>query len=163
IALSGSVAMRVSLLATHQSAATHTSAYLRELEKWRQDHATELQKPDGWLALAGLEWLDPGDNSFGSAADNKMHMPANAPPHLGALHLENDSVRLVAPAGGFPSGFLIDGKPVAEQLLRVDVDHDKNDPRMSISTLNFYVIKRGDRYALRIKDAKSAALTGFHG
>src|SRR5690242_14531828 len=149
--------------AVPQSRATHTSAYLRELAKWREDHAAELQKPDGWLALAGLEWLDPGDNSFGSAADNKKHMPASAPPHLGILHLGGDSVKLVAPAGGFPAGFLIDGQPAKDQTLRVDADHDKNDPRMTIGALNFYVIKRGDRFALRIKDAKSAALTGFHG
>ena len=153
----------VATVATSQSAATHTSAYLRELAKWREDHAKELQKPDSWLALAGLEWLDPGDNSFGSAADNAKHMPQSAPPHLGVLHVEKDSVKLIAPSGGFPSGFLIEGKPAAEQVLRVDADHDKNNPRMTVGDLNFYVIKRGERYALRIKDAKSAALTGFHG
>lgn len=151
------------VIGVSQSAGTHTSAYLRDLAKWREDHAKELQKPDGWLALAGLEWLDPGDNSFGSAGDNAKHMPKSAPPHLGVLHVEKDSVKLVAPAGGFPSGFLIDGKPAIEQMLRVDPDHDKSDTRMTVGELNFYVIKRGDRYALRIKDAKSAALTGFHG
>jgi uncharacterized protein len=156
------IALAASISAS-QSSATHRSAYLRELSKWREDHAAELQKPDGWLALAGLEWLDPGYNSFGSASDNAKHLPASAPPHIGVLHLEGDSVKLNAPAGGFPSGFLIDSKPVTEQVLRVDADHDKNDPRMTIGTLNFYVIKRGDRFALRIKDAKSAALTGFHG
>lgn len=149
--------------AVPQSAATHTSAYLRELAKWRVDHAVELQKSDGWLALAGLEWLDPGDNSFGSAADNAKHLPASAPPHLGVLRLEGDSVKLIPPPAGFPAGFLIDGKPVTEQVLRVDADHDKNDPRMTVGTLNLYVIKRGERFAIRVKDAKSAAITGFHG
>jgi uncharacterized protein (DUF1684 family) len=135
----------------------------REIAAWREQHAAELQKPDGWLALAGLEWLDPGDNSFGSTADNKIHMPASSPAHLGVLHLESDTVTLNPPAGGFPPGFLIDAKPAQPQTLHVDPDHDKNDPRMTIGTLNFYVIKRGERFALRIKDAKSAALTGFHG
>lgn len=135
----------------------------REIAAWREQHATELQKPDGWLALAGLEWLDPGENSFGSAADNKIHMPASAPAHLGVLHLDADKVTLAPPAGGFPQGFLVDAKPAQPQTLHVDPDHDKNDPRMTVGTLNFYAIKRGERFALRIKDAKSAALTGFHG
>ena len=142
---------------------TQDPNWQREIDDWREQHAIELQKPDGWLALAALAWLDPGDNSFGSAADNKIRMPASAPAHLGVLHLDADKVTLNPPPGGFPPGFLIDAKPVQAQTLRVDSDHDKNDPRMTIGALNFYVIKRGDRFALRIKDAKSAALAGFHG
>ena len=135
----------------------------REIVSWREQHAVELRKPDGWLALVGLEWLEPGDNSFGSAKDNKLHLPASAPGHLGVLHLQDDSITLNAPAEGFPAGFLIEGKPVQAQTLHTDADHDKNNPRLTIGTLNMYVIHRGERFALRIKDAKSVALTGFHG
>src|SRR5215472_5331288 len=42
-------------------------SYARELQTWRDHYVAELTKPDGWLSLAGLEWLQPGDNSFGSA------------------------------------------------------------------------------------------------
>jgi len=135
----------------------------KEITSWRTQHAVELQKPDGWLALAGLEWLEPGDNSFGSAKDNKIHLPASAPAHLGVLHLEGDTVRLNPADGGFPAGFLVDGKPVQAQTLHTDPDHDKNNPRLTIGALQMYVIHRGERFALRIKDAKSVALTGFHG
>ena len=134
-----------------------------ELVAWRAQHALELQKPDGWLALTGLEWLQPGDNSFGSAADNKIHLPTSGPAHVGMLHLEGEKVALNPPAGGFPAGFLIDGKPAHAQALHVDADHDSNNPRLTIGTLNFYVIRRADRFALRIKDAKSSTLVGFHG
>jgi uncharacterized protein len=135
----------------------------KEITEWRAQHALELQRPDGWLALAGLEWLEPGDNSFGSAKDNKIHLPSSGPAHLGVMRLEGDTVTLNPPAGGFPAGFLIDGKPVQAQTLHTDPDHDKNNPRLTIGTLNMYVIHRGERFALRIKDAKSAALTRFHG
>jgi uncharacterized protein (DUF1684 family) len=147
-----------------QQNAKHSNwVYKRDIYKWQDGHAAELRKPDGWLALAGLEWLDPGDNSFGSAPDNKVHMPASAPAHLGVLHLESDTVTLNPPANGFPQGFLVDASPAQPQLLHVDPDHDKNDPRMSVGTLNFYVIKRGERFALRIKDTESASRTNFHG
>jgi uncharacterized protein (DUF1684 family) len=135
----------------------------QEIISWRAQHAVELQKPDGWLALAGLEWLEPGDNSFGSAKDNKIHLPASGATHLGILHLAGKTITLNPPAGGFPAGFLIDGKPVQAQTLHTDADHDKNNPRLTIGTLNMYVIHRGERFALRIKDAKSAALTSFRG
>jgi uncharacterized protein (DUF1684 family) len=142
---------------------TQKGGWEQEISSWRAQHAVELQKPDGWLALAGLEWLEPGDNSFGSAKDNKIHLPASGPAHLGVLHLEGDTVSLEPPDGGFPPGFLIEGKPVQAQTLHTDADHDKNNPRLAIGALQMYVIHRGERFALRIKDAKSAALTGFHG
>ena len=138
-------------------------AWQRDLVDWREQHAVELQKPDSWLALVGLEWLKPGDNSFGSAPDNKIHLPIGAPPQIGILHLEGTTVSLRKPSGGFPEGFLIDGKQAAPQVLHTDSDSDKNDPRLTIGTLTMYVISRGGRFALRIKDSKSMALSSFHG
>jgi hypothetical protein len=135
----------------------------KEVAEWRATHAAELQKPDGWLALAGLEWLEPGDNSFGSAKDNKIHLPASGPSHMGVLNLDGATVTLNPPVGGFPAGFLIDGKLVQAQTLHTNPDHDKNNPHLTIGMLNMYVIHRGERFALRIKDAKSEALIGFHG
>jgi hypothetical protein len=135
----------------------------KEIAEWRAQHAAELQKPDSWLALAGLEWLEPGDNTFGAAKDNKIHLPSNGPAHMGVLRLEGETVTLDPPAGGFPAGFLIDSKPAQAQALHTDPDHDKNNPHLTIGTLNMYVIHRGERFALRIKDANSTALTGFHG
>lgn len=139
-----------------------TTSWQRELLAWRTQHAADLQKPDGWLALAGLAWLQSGDNSFGSAADNKIHLPAGSPEHAGVLHLEDETVTLKAPSGGFPPEMLIDGKPAQSQVLRADPDKDKNNSRLTVGTLNFYVIRRAERFALRIKDTKSAALVGFH-
>ncbi|HXN54152.1 MAG TPA: DUF1684 domain-containing protein [Candidatus Acidoferrum sp.] len=146
-----------------RAAQAQNAGWQQEITSWRSQHALELQKPDGWLTLAGLEWLEPGDNSFGSAKDNKVHLPSSGPGHLGVLRLDGETITLNAPAGGFPAGFLIDGKPVQTQTLHADPAHDKNNPRLTIGTLNMYVIHRGERFALRIKDAKSAALTGFHG
>jgi uncharacterized protein (DUF1684 family) len=139
------------------------ASWQQDLAAWRASHTADLQKPDGWLALAGLEWLDPGDNSFGSAADNKIHLPAGGPEHLGILRLGGTTVTLNPLPGGFPQGFLIDGQPAKSRELRTDPDSDKHNPRMTIGTLNLYVVHRGERFALRIKDAKSPALIGFHG
>jgi uncharacterized protein (DUF1684 family) len=134
----------------------------QQTNAWRMQHAAELQKPDGWLSLTALEWLDPGDTFVGAAPDNKIHLPPGGPDHVGILHLESSTVTLNPPPGGFPAGLLIDGQPARAQQLHTDADSDKHNPRLTVGTLNFYVVNRGDRFALRIKDANSDALTHFH-
>jgi len=129
---------------------------------WRTQHTGDLRKPDGWLSLIGLEWLAPGETSIGSATDNKIHLPQSAPAHLGILRLENDAVTLSPPKEGFASGLQIDGAPAREQVLRADQDKDKFNSHVTFATLNFYVIKRADKFAVRIKDAKSPSLAEFH-
>ena len=130
---------------------------------WRTQHATDLRKPDGWLSLIALEWLAPGETSIGSASDNKIHLPNTAPAHLAILKLENNAVILLPPKEGFASGLQIDGAPAREQVLRVDQDKDKFNSHVTFATLNLYVIKRADRFAVRIKDANSPSLTEFQG
>jgi uncharacterized protein len=130
---------------------------------WRTQHATDLQKPDGWLALIALEWLQPGETSIGSAQDNKIHLPNTAPAHVAVLKLQNNAVTLEPPKEGFPSGLQIDGSPAKEQLLRADPDKDKLNSHVTLQTLNFYVIRRADEFAVRVKDTNSANLLGFHG
>jgi uncharacterized protein (DUF1684 family) len=152
-------------LVTMATGDAHTAApatWKQELLDWRVKHVAELQKPDGWLSLAGLEWLVAGDNSFGGAADNKIRL-AGAPLHLGVLELKDDTVRLVESAGGFPAGLLVAGAPATAQVLRTDADHDKHAVHMTVGTLNMYVIRRADRFALRVKDSNSQALRDFHG
>ena len=154
----------VMLSACLRSAADHdASSWQKDLLTWRAEHAADLQKPDGWLALAGLVWLEPGDNSMGSGVDNKVRLPASGPAHVGVLHLEGTTVSLRAPADGFPEGLLVDGKPAREQDLHTSSDNDKGNPRMTMGSLNFYAVKRGERFAVRIKDAKAPTLVGFHG
>jgi uncharacterized protein (DUF1684 family) len=140
-----------------------TTDWGKEELAWRAQHVAELQKPDGWLSLIGLEWLEPGQTTLGSAADNKIHLPAPAPPYLAVLQFDNRTVQLLAPKSGFPADLKVDGVPAKEQTLRADPDYDKYNPRITYATLNFYVIRRADRFAVRLKDAKSPALSAFHG
>jgi uncharacterized protein len=134
-----------------------------DLSTWRAQHAADLQKPAGWLSLTGLDWLQVGDNSFGSAPDNKIHLDGS-PAHLGILHLENNNVQLLPPKdSSFPPEFLVAGAPAKTQLIPVDPDDDKNAPHLTIGSLNMYVIRRAERFALRVKDSKSPVLVNFRG
>jgi uncharacterized protein len=137
-------------------------SYDQEIAAWRTQHTADLLKPDGWLSLAGLEWLQSGDNSVGSAPDNKILL-SKGPAHLAVIHLEGDNVTLNPPPPGFPPDFLVSGAPAKVQSLRAEGNKDKFAPRMTIGDLNLYVIRRESRFALRIKDAHSPSITGFHG
>src|ERR1700742_4458767 len=121
-----------------------------DLAAWRTQHAADLQKPAGWLSLTGLHWMEDGDNSFGSAVDNKIKL-ATGPAHLGVLRLDNKAVELLPPQGAdFAPDFLIAGAAAKKQSIRVDPDDDKNAPHLTIGSLNMYVIRRADRFALRV-------------
>ncbi len=145
------------------SLAAQESFSQQEELAWRTQHATDLQKQDGWLSLIALEWLEPGETSIGSAQENKIHLPNSAPAHVAVLNLENNTVMLQPPKAGFPSGLQIDGSPAKRQTLRADQDKDKFNSHVTVGAINFYVIKRADKFALRIKDAKSPFLLEFHG
>ena len=143
--------------------ATQDSSWQAGILQWRKDHAADLLRPDGWLSLSGLIWLQEGDNTVGSAADSRIRVPAGNPPKIAILRLSGQSVTLAAPAGAFPAGLQLAGSPAKEGPLRVDPDNDKYNPHLTVGTLNMYVIRRADRFALRIKDSHSDALLHFHG
>jgi uncharacterized protein (DUF1684 family) len=159
--LSAAIILVLSLSSLATDAPSASDAWQRDLLAWRDKRATGLQTPEGWLSLIGLEWLKEGDNSIGSAADNKIQI-AKAPAHLGVVHLEKGgAMRLLPPAGGFPKDLLLDGHPAVEQpLLADDSDHSS---KLSLGGLTLIVIHRDERYGLRIKDAQAATRTGFHG
>src|SRR5262245_60350704 len=57
------------------------AAWRSELDAWIADRYASLRKPDGWLSLAGLYWLEPGENTFGADPANQLVFPADkAPP-----------------------------------------------------------------------------------
>ncbi|MBS1840031.1 MAG: DUF1684 domain-containing protein [Acidobacteria bacterium] len=139
------------------------AAWQREIKEFRENRAAVLLKPDGWLSLVGLEWLQPGDTSVGSAPDNTVKLSPGHPAHLGILHLENNVVTLLPPKQGFPAGLTVGGIAAKQQVLQTDADDDKNNPHLIVGTLNIYAIRREDRFALRIKDSQSPSLKEFRG
>lgn len=136
------------------------AAWRQKIESWRVEREKEIAAPDGWLTLVALEWLQPGINSFGSAADNKVRIQAGAPAHIGLLTVSGKTVQLLSPGGGFPPDLQLDGKPAREGTLSAD---DANPSTLTWHGLSLIVLPRGGRYALRIKDADAPARAQFKG
>jgi uncharacterized protein (DUF1684 family) len=134
--------------------------WIQSLNTWRAQRASEIDAPDGWLTLVGLEWLQPGSNAVGAAADNQIRLHGAAPDHLGLIVVNPDNVRLQASPQGFPADLQIDGKPAIPGPLNT------TGPKPSIITwhsLTLQVLNRGGRYTLRVKDSAAPARASFHG
>ncbi|MEZ5073100.1 MAG: hypothetical protein R2751_19680 [Bacteroidales bacterium] len=55
-----------SLLQTNQAVVTDEEAYRLLVEEWKEQRLERLKDKHGWLSLAGLYWLEEGENRFGS-------------------------------------------------------------------------------------------------
>jgi hypothetical protein len=140
--------------------APDAAAYTREIAAWRAVREAELRKPDGWLTLVGLFWLEEGENHFGSDPRNRVVLPAGkAPPVAGTLVRHGEAVTLHGnPGAGLESdGHLVSGEvPLASDA--------KGKPTVvHLGSLSFYIIKRGPKLGVRVKDSKSPVLAAFHG
>lgn len=141
-----------------------SSAWRQDLAAWRAQREREISTPDGWLTLVGLEWLQTGVTTFGAAQDNRIQIHTQAPDHIGLFTVSGkpgeETVQLLAPRTGFPPELTLDGAPAREGAITV------NDIKPSVIAwhgITLVVLRRGDRFALRVKDAGSATRTGFHG
>ena len=133
--------------------------YRREIETWRQRRAERLRRDDGWLTLAGLFWLDPGSNPFGSGPEAKISLRGpGVPPVAGAIVLENGRTRL-EPAPG--AVLTADGRPATASDL---VSDENGSPTvLRIGTFSFFVIRRGEKMGVRVRDTESPARKNFKG
>lgn len=131
----------------------------RDVEKWYEGRIQRLTSETGWLALVGLFPLDEGTFTFGSADDNDLVFPGNAPSRAGRLVVSGGQVRLEAAEGVEMEH---DGKRVTH--LDLASDKDGADPtEIEMGTYNFYVIDRPGTLYLRVKDSASEVRRNFSG
>lgn len=136
------------------------SVYQSSIEHWRQEREASLKADDGWLTVAGLFWLKDGTNSAGPAASSTIPLP-RATGHVGDFDFHGGKTTFrTDPAAAVH----VDGKPARSAVLRSDTDPGGPD-LVTTGDLTMFVIHRGQRYAIRLKDKKSefrAAFTGLH-
>ncbi len=130
-----------------------------DVKAWRERRLANLTSEDGWLSLVGLHWLEPGENRFGSAAENKLVFPPNAPARIGAFTLKGGEVTLaVEPGVALKKG----GQPFTGGAVKSDASGSSPDV-LQLGTLRFFVIKRGEKYGIRVKDSEAETRKKFHG
>jgi uncharacterized protein (DUF1684 family) len=135
------------------------SQYQKEIAEWRQRRISNLTKSDGWLSLIGLFWLKEGENSFGGAASNAIQFPPQkVPAVMGSFILENGQATIHV-FNNLP--ILYEGKPFQSQ--KMQDDQSENPTILSYGTLSWLVIKRGDKYGIRLRDSDSENIIKFRG
>jgi hypothetical protein len=140
-------------------AASLRADYTAEVAQWRAERTARLTAPDGWLSLIGLHWLQPGDNSVGSAEDNAVRLAAGVP-YLGVVRLAPDGKVTFAAAPA--SRAVIDGTLATEHP--VELTYGASKPSLvSAGDVSFFVIKRGDKIGLRVRDTQSKRRVHFAG
>jgi hypothetical protein len=157
LAALAAVAVAVAGLA---SLALADEAYRAEVQKWREERETRLKADGGWLTLAGLFWLKEGANRFGTDPAGDIVLPeGSAPAKTGVFELTGEQVTVALQPG--VSG-RIGGKAVSGATpMRADTSGSPDVLEMGTLTMN--VIKRGDRYGIRLKDKNSPVRKGFTG
>jgi uncharacterized protein len=133
-------------------------AYKAHLDQWHQERILSLKKETGWLNLAGLFWLNEGANTVGGPG-NDVVFPGKITTRLGLFQLRTGLVQF-SPASG--AKVLADGKPVQEPLTIFSPEQDR-PVTLQYGSLRWFVIKRGPKYGIRLRDLESPLLTDFKG
>jgi uncharacterized protein (DUF1684 family) len=133
-------------------------AYASEISNWQNRRVQNLKKETGWLNLAGLYWLKQGENSIGSDPSNDIIFPSGAPLKIGTIILKDSVTQLKVNEG---IDLTINNYKTKESLLLNDLTG--NSTVMSVGSYKWNVIKRGDRYGIRLRDLNSPAVKNFPG
>ena len=149
------IILALSIIVTAADDPTYTKAR----EKWRAERLEEINGEDGWTTLVGLFWLNEGQNKFGSDPSNEIVLPrSSAPKFAGSMRLDNGVVTLEAkPDAGITS----DGN--AASTLVLQSDDDGKPTVLKLGSLKLFVIKRGEKLGLRVKDKRNPARSHFAG
>jgi uncharacterized protein len=149
----------LSLLAALTMTATAQDSYEKTIEAWRAEREAKLKADDGWLTVSGLFWLREGVNDFGAAPTNDITLPpGSAPDKIGSFELNNGKITLRVADG---VSVTVNDKPARD----IEVRHDTEGKPDLIKAgdLSFIVLKRGERFGVRLKDKNSRTRREFAG
>jgi uncharacterized protein (DUF1684 family) len=125
------------------------AAHAAEVQQWQKTRAERLAKEDGWLTLIGLHWLQDGENSVTLTKPGVPPVRITRSGPTTTLHPD-------------PS-MTVDGKPLAGDTPLLADAEEKGPTIVQMGSIRFNVIRRGDRYGLRVKDSESETRTHFKG
>lgn len=132
--------------------------YAAEIDDWHFKRIENLKKSSGWLNLVGLYWLEEGKNSFGSGKENNIIFPTKAPVKLGSF-IKSDSV--ITFLSDPDAEVIMNNKRIFETQMNNDLV--ENTTILEYGTLRWFLIKRGDKYGIRLRDLKADLLSEFEG
>ncbi len=130
--------------------------YIKFIQEWQASRLERLKSESGWLNLVGLYWLKEGQNPFGSNEANNIIFPENAPDFIGTiiLYKGNLSISVNEDIDVFINDLLI-------KEYDIKTDMEDNTTIFKMGSLRWHIIKRGDRYGIRLRDLESPLIEQF--
>jgi uncharacterized protein (DUF1684 family) len=152
----------ISLALTYLLAATGADAAAidTETQAFHDKRIATLTREDGWLSVVGLAWLNDGANVAGSAEGSAVRFPQGAPERIGVFMRGPSGVSFEASPGVRVTA---SGPLAITGSIPLAIGPEEESEVLTTGRFLFYVIRRGDRFGVRIKDPQSAARRNFHG
>ncbi len=132
--------------------------YYEYVENWHKNRIERLHDDHGWLRLAGLYWLDEGEQSFGSGPHARVRFPEGSIPGMaGIFEVREDTVFMRV-------GGTIDIRDERGHRVRDGIISTPEMTReLTYRTLNWFVVRRDDLVGIRLFDDNSPHLRHFDG
>ena len=133
--------------------------YLNFINDWDSKRVERLKSKTGWLNLVGLFWLEEGENKFGSDKSNDVVFPeGKADKFLGSFTLEDGVVKVKINTG---SEVLNENKKINGIVMLPDTASETTI--LDHKSLSWFVIIRGERVGIRLRDHDSELVKNFKG
>ena len=136
-----------------------SAKYISEIQEWHSKRIENLKKENGWLNLVGLYWLKQGENKFGTDKTNDIVFPeGKAPSFIGSLFLKDSIVTIKVNEG-------VEVKSNGERVNSLELRNDtqRGVTVLELGSLRWFIIKRGEKYGVRLRDLDSELLKTFQG
>lgn len=140
------------------------NAYLSAIDNWHIERIEALKKPDGWLNLEGLFWLQKGVNKFGADASNDLvYNNPDFPAYLGSFFFNGEQV--------FWQNNTKEKVIIKNTAGEVKVDftnlnllsNKEGEYTSQWKDFVWVVIKREDKVGVRFRNLKAKTLLEFNG
>ena len=135
-------------------------SYRAAIDQWRTQQEADLKTDDGWLTVAGLFWLKEGINVVGANETSNILLP-RGPGQVGILDFHAGATTFRTAPG---LDVKVNGQPV-RGAVTLKSDEDGKPDRVQCDSFTLYVIRRGARYGIRLKDTEAESrkqFTGLH-
>jgi uncharacterized protein (DUF1684 family) len=134
---------------TQKPTTQELSDHRKEVDTWFEKRVADLKGHDGWLNVAGLFWLRDGINSFGSDSTNDIVFPSAIT--KGYFMLRARQVTMITSPG-----------PGSRETVIFHPD-STNATRNHAGSLEWFVIRRGNKFGIRLRDFESDNVKNFKG
>jgi uncharacterized protein (DUF1684 family) len=130
-----------------------------DVRAYHEARLARLTASRGWLTLINKVWLGEGRHTLGTDVRSDIVLPeGRAPARLGVITVAAGTVRLDVEGD---VEVVARGESVRSLELRSDAQEAPDD--ITFGSLTFQLLQRDQAFALRIRDAESAARKSFAG